>query len=49
MSTNLIQILNKGTKHDILSLIESMPDKEILGICLNPENFMIYRTKTFNP
>lgn len=37
--SNLMQILNKGTKSDIHSLIESMSNRDILDICLNPENF----------
>jgi len=48
---NLIKILNKGTKRDIISLIDSMPNSEILDICLNPANFIklyyIYRSYSF--
>jgi len=49
--SNLMEMLNRGTKSDILSLIESMTDRDILDICLNPKNFMklyhIYRSYLF--
>lgn len=47
--SNLMQILNKGTKSNIHSLIESMSNRDILGICLNPKNFIkLYNKNIFD-
>lgn len=43
--SNLMQILNKGTKSDIHSLIESMSHRDILDICLNSANYNILYNK----
>uniref|UniRef100_A0A6C0HZP5 Uncharacterized protein n=1 Tax=viral metagenome TaxID=1070528 RepID=A0A6C0HZP5_9ZZZZ len=43
--SNLMEILNTGTKIELIPLIESMSDREILDICLNPANFNILYDK----